>query len=292
MNSYMGFHHFTTRRRIRCLIGLSQIMIFPQIEFMNRLMCMDPKSRLGAQGAAEVKAHLFLADIDWAQKRGITCPLVFHDKEENPAHPVAGKPSTTTPTCPTKTPLPAALGPLTILGHYFKNLPMLEQANEEVIRRLKVGKNGVRFRHPRHLPLRGKLSSNEQKIVGMVLLTESNSSSVPLSSKPLAAGHGSPHSRQTLEQFSWMVLPGKLDDPSRRNSLPSRMCWVSFSGNTEASPPVPALPTTTGKQQPISNRSHSHTGSVLQSHVKLSPCPGLTASLPGPLENNVELLLG
>ncbi|KAG0141380.1 hypothetical protein CROQUDRAFT_31284, partial [Cronartium quercuum f. sp. fusiforme G11] len=36
------------------------------IDFMDRLMCTDPKQRLGAKGAQEVKAHPFLANIDWA----------------------------------------------------------------------------------------------------------------------------------------------------------------------------------------------------------------------------------
>ncbi|KNZ45695.1 AGC protein kinase [Puccinia sorghi] len=285
------------------------------IDFMNRLMCTDPKSRLGAQGAAEVKAHPFLADIDWANlfkseasfvpsvtdpestdyfdPRGAT--QVFHDEEETPAHPVAGQPSTTTPnnlsgfqfrnltTAPSSSLeiksssnqniSARSSRPSDDFGTFnFKNLPVLERANEEVIRRLKVGQNGERVRHPRHLPLSGK-------IVGLASPTESNSSSVPSSSKPLAAGQPSPHTRRPSEQFSRMVSPGTLDDPSRRNSLPSRMRRASFSGGTEAAPPVPALPTTTGDQQPVSSRSR--TGSLLQRHVELPPCPGSTASSPG-----------
>ncbi|KAI8460017.1 hypothetical protein BY996DRAFT_4536342, partial [Phakopsora pachyrhizi] len=35
------------------------------IDFMDKLMCADPMKLLGANGAAEVKAHPFLAGIDW-----------------------------------------------------------------------------------------------------------------------------------------------------------------------------------------------------------------------------------
>lgn len=34
-------------------------------DFIDRLLCTDPKQRLGAKGAAEVKAHPFMAGIDW-----------------------------------------------------------------------------------------------------------------------------------------------------------------------------------------------------------------------------------
>lgn len=35
-------------------------------DFIDRLLCVDVKRRLGARGAEEVKAHPFLRDIDWA----------------------------------------------------------------------------------------------------------------------------------------------------------------------------------------------------------------------------------
>ncbi|GAA5891130.1 hypothetical protein JCM6882_006434 [Rhodosporidiobolus microsporus] len=34
-------------------------------DFIDKLMCSDPSKRLGTKGAAEVKAHAFLADVDW-----------------------------------------------------------------------------------------------------------------------------------------------------------------------------------------------------------------------------------
>jgi serine/threonine-protein kinase RIM15 len=182
------------------------------IDFMNRLMCTDPKIRLGAQGAAEVKAHPFLADIDWANlfkseasfvpsvtdpestdyfdPRGAT--QVFHDEEDPPAHPLGAQASTATATTATAAAAAASHAsglqfrnlaslpsssieikssagqkfssarssrPSDDFGTFnFKNLPVLERANEEVIRRLKVGQNGEKIKYPRHLPLGGKVS--------------------------------------------------------------------------------------------------------------------------------------
>lgn len=248
------------------------------IDFMSRLMCTDPKARLGAQGAAEVKAHPFLADIDWTNLfkneasfvPSVTDPestdyfdprgaaQVFHDEEETPVH---HPPTTTTTSNNTTTSLSgfqfrslAALQssastapdlkgspharsarPSDDFGTFnFKNLPVLERANEEVIRRLKVGQNGeARGKYPRHLPLGGK-------IVGLASPTESTGSSAPSSSRPpVVAGQPSPHTRRPSEQFSRLVSPGTLDDPSRRNSMPSRMRRASFSG-TDALPPLPS----------------------------------------------------
>lgn len=34
-------------------------------DFIDRLLCPDTKRRLGAKGAEEVKAHAFLRDVDW-----------------------------------------------------------------------------------------------------------------------------------------------------------------------------------------------------------------------------------
>ncbi|POW09583.1 hypothetical protein PSTT_06766 [Puccinia striiformis] len=312
------------------------------IDFMNRLMCTDPKVRLGSQGAGEVKAHPFLADIDWAYLfkneasfvPSVTDPestdyfdprgaaQVFHDEEETPTPDV--NTATTTSTTTTvglagfqfqNLPSPSLEIPNSTINQNvsarssrpaddfgtfnFKNLPVLERANEEVIRRLKVGQNGDRSKYPRHLPLGGKIG-------GLSSPTESTGtgSSAPSSSKPLP-GQPSPHTRRPSEQFSRFVSPGILDDPSRRNSMPSRMRRASFSG-TDAVPPVPTLPSktstpTTARKTSVGEQvgakgSRSRTGSLLATnlHNSLPPappilhrlvehplCPGSTVSSPG-----------
>ncbi|EHS63719.1 AGC protein kinase [Puccinia graminis f. sp. tritici CRL 75-36-700-3] len=284
------------------------------IDFMNRLMCTDPKHRLGAQGAAEVKSHPFLADIDWANLfkseasfvPSVTDPestdyfdprgaaQVFHDEEETPAQSLPVQ-STTTTTASLSgfqfrniSSVPSSSAelknsssqnlssrssrPSDDFGTFnFKNLPVLERANEEVIRKLKVGQNGERIKYPRHLPLGGK-------IVGLSSPTESTSSSAPSSSRPLAGPHVSPHTRRPSEQFSRLVSPGTFDDPSRRNSMPSRIRSASFSG-TNGAPPLPPLPIphhhhhhnhhpsiSTPANNESNDRSRHRTGSLLNNH--------------------------
>ncbi|PLW21341.1 hypothetical protein PCASD_17185 [Puccinia coronata f. sp. avenae] len=213
--------------------------------------------------AVEVKAHPFLADIDWANwskskasfvpsvidpestdyfdPRGAT--QVFHDEEDPPAHPDdddGGGHSRSSNN----------FGTLN-----FKNLPVLERANEEVIRRLKVGQNGEKIKYSQHLRL-------GRKIAGLSPLTESTGLLAPSSSRPLGAGKPSPHTRRPLEQCSQLVSPGTLDEPLRRNSLPSRMWRALFSGSTEAVSPMPAVPATASGQDPAGGSSRSHTGSL------------------------------
>lgn len=169
------------------------------IDFMDRLMCTDPKQRLGSKGASEVKAHPFLANIDWQNlfkneasfvpsvtdpestdyfdPRGAT--QVFHDDDEPgpvPAMPplpaladldpaqqfgsraeAASNVTTSSPAVVTR----SGRGSDDFGTFNFKNLPVLERANEEVIRKLKgdqAASNDRARRLPRHLSLSGKVS--------------------------------------------------------------------------------------------------------------------------------------
>ncbi|PLW14286.1 hypothetical protein PCANC_19753 [Puccinia coronata f. sp. avenae] len=255
-------------------------------------MCTDPTIRPGAQRAVEVKAHPFLADIDWANwskskasfvpsvidpestdyfdPRGAT--QVFHDEEDPPAHPDDddGGGQSCNFSSARSSRSSDNFGTLN-----FKNLPVLKRANEEVIRRLKVGQNGEKIKYSRHLPL-------GRKIAGLSSPTESTGLSAPSSSRPLGAGQPSPHTRRPLEQCSQLVSPGTLDDPSRRNSLPLRMRRASFSGSTEAVSPMPAVPATASGQDPAGGSSRSHTGSLPHRLADFPPPgPASTISSPG-----------
>lgn len=123
---------------------------------MARLLCTDPKQRLGWAGAEEVKAHAWLADVDWStvttndaqfipqisdpestdyfDPRG-AIPQLFQDDE-----PVAvtGRPGDSPVEQPSNrnsnsSPANDDFGAFT-----FKNLPVLKQANDDVIRKLKT----------------------------------------------------------------------------------------------------------------------------------------------------------
>ncbi|KAG6869321.1 hypothetical protein C0993_000074 [Termitomyces sp. T159_Od127] len=137
-------------------------------DFMRRLMTLDPGERLGANGADEVKAHPFFASIEWDKvttseaafipqvtdpestdyfdPRG-AIPQLFHDDE-----PVAitgqaivdspvGVPSAVAASVPIPLATKDNSSPPASddFGSFsFKNLPVLKQANDDVIRKLKT----------------------------------------------------------------------------------------------------------------------------------------------------------
>lgn len=155
--------------------------------FMERLLIFDPTKRLGYNGAQEVKSHPFFAGIEWDKvmqsepqfvpqvtdpestdyfdPRG-AIPQLFQDDEavaigrppsEN--NSVAESPNKVQSGSTSKGPLRdavAAPAPDDGFGTFnFKNLPVLKQANDEVIKKLKseqmavLGEAGIMHHHNR-----------------------------------------------------------------------------------------------------------------------------------------------
>jgi len=137
------------------------------IGFIKRLLTLDPNERLGSGGAEEVKAHTFFAGIDWDKvtaseaafipqvtdpestdyfdPRG-AIPQLFNDDEVVAFTSMRSRdsPSTSTATSPA-VPVPMASREGSISGgsndfgsFSFKNLPILKQANDDMIRKLKT----------------------------------------------------------------------------------------------------------------------------------------------------------
>ncbi|KAF9045882.1 hypothetical protein BDP27DRAFT_1386525 [Rhodocollybia butyracea] len=140
-------------------------------DFMERLLVTDPSARLGANGAEEVKAHPFFAGIEWDKvtsteaafipqvsdpestdyfdTRGAV-PMLFKDDEEDLDTAVTRQSELTRlivdPSMPPPSmPVPisgretATSTPSDDFGSFsFKNLPILKQANDDVIRKLKT----------------------------------------------------------------------------------------------------------------------------------------------------------
>ncbi|EIW72823.1 hypothetical protein TREMEDRAFT_25150 [Tremella mesenterica DSM 1558] len=128
------------------------------LDLMNRLMCSDPSRRLGAKGAEEVKRHPFFEGINWetvTTSRASFIPEItdpestdyfdprgalqgFHDddpvpqvlKREDPVHPESS---------PEMSAVMTDLANIDDFGAFnFKNYPVLKQANDDVIRKLRV----------------------------------------------------------------------------------------------------------------------------------------------------------
>ncbi|GAA5925415.1 hypothetical protein JCM10213_008785 [Rhodosporidiobolus nylandii] len=283
-----------------------EIDISPEAhDFMDKLLCSDSSRRLGSKGAAEVKAHPFLADVDWDNlltqpvdfvpkvadpestdyfdPRGATAQE-FKDGEtsddaavaEDPAvssDPAVRQAQEATPT-PNEVPAPVqhrhertdtASSQHDDFGTFnFRNLTVLKQANDDVIRKLKDEQV-----LPPISPLQSLKSSRSRNPSidfrqGGPSSPGSPSSSSSGSQAPRTTAPSTPfsigpvHSRQASElgaAFLPSVSPSverlRARQPSltgavpsaphhRRNSLPSRLRQVSVSeGHDIERPPLP-----------------------------------------------------
>ncbi|KAK4684867.1 serine/threonine-protein kinase RIM15, partial [Tremellales sp. Uapishka_1] len=132
-------------------------------DLMDRLMCSDPLRRLGSRGAEEVKRHAFFAGLDWATITTMEASFVpdvtdpestdyfdsrgagnhFHD--DDAPHQVlrqpAPRPEDVSPTA-AMTNMQAIADDMDSQDDFgtfnFKNLPVLKQANDDVIRKMRV----------------------------------------------------------------------------------------------------------------------------------------------------------
>ncbi|KAL7282326.1 hypothetical protein ACG7TL_003796 [Trametes sanguinea] len=259
-------------------------------DFMQRLMTLDPTKRLGANGAEEVKAHPFFAGIDWDKvttteaafipqvtdpestdyfdPRGAVLQL-FHDSEQAPLTQQFGTESpaqgTGSPVVqPSSAPMPvsreATASPSDDdFGSFsFKNLPVLKQANEDMIRKMKTDQLAPlthTLSEPSNMHSRRRSISNRVKKPPTNLVTpvdtkpplplptnppspatSTSSISSSVSRGPPTPGSAGSHARKpsefgALERFKLNHLEGDI----RRNSMPSRLRTASVSTTGDGS---------------------------------------------------------
>ncbi|KAF9058053.1 hypothetical protein BJ165DRAFT_1333851 [Panaeolus papilionaceus] len=248
-------------------------------DFMKSLLTLDPAERLGAGGAEEVRAHPFFAGIDWDKittteaafipqvsdpestdyfdPRG-AIPQLFQDDE-----PVAlqQQSSLDSPiTSPSSMPVPISGSRETPLsggsddfGSFsFKNLPVLKQANDDVIRKLKTDQlapmthtltEPANYHHQRKRSVSQRIKKPPSVVTNMegkmipgppspATSTSSIASSPSRSSlPPPTPGSGnSGHIRKpseygAVERFKQNFMEGN----DRRSSMPSRLRTASVS---------------------------------------------------------------
>ncbi|KAJ7498760.1 hypothetical protein FB451DRAFT_1202930 [Mycena latifolia] len=256
-------------------------------DFMRSLMTLDPAVRLGVNGANEVKAHPFFDGIEWDKvtsteaafipqvtdpestdyfdPRG-AIPQLFHDDDQI----AVGQSALNSPIVDSSMPPPAV--PVAIPGardgtstsgsddfgsFSFKNLPILKQANDDVIRKLKTDQMAPlthTLSEPTGFHSRKRSVSHRFKKPPSVVTTidpkamatnppspaTSNSSiasspsrtSLPPSTPGSASGHSrKPSEYGAVERFKLNHLEG-LD---RRNSMPSRLRTASVSSAGDGS---------------------------------------------------------
>lgn len=257
-------------------------------DFMERLMTVEPTRRLGANGADEVKAHPFFNGIEWDKvtsteaafipqvtdpestdyfdPRG-AIPQLFHDDDQI----VAEQSALNSPIVDTSMPPPslpvsihrdvATSPPTDDFGSFsFKNLPVLKQANDDVIRKLKTDQMSPlthAVSEPAGLHSRRRSTSHRmKKPPSVVTTTTSDSRPVPTNppspatssssiasspstgrtslppSTPGSAGHNrKPSEYTTVERFKM----NHIEHIDRRNSMPSRLRTASVSSTGDGS---------------------------------------------------------
>ncbi|KAI0687202.1 hypothetical protein BC835DRAFT_1419917 [Cytidiella melzeri] len=258
-------------------------------DFIQRLITLDPTRRLGANGAEEVKAHPFLKDIDWDNvttteaafipqvtdpestdyfdPRGAVLQL-FND-DDRPV-PTSGSVSDS-PLLASDANTASTVAPIPVLGREttttpsdddfgsfsFKNLPVLKQANDDVIRKLRTDQLAPlthTLSEPSPIHSRRKSISNRIKKPSSVITTVENPTKPPTTNPPSPTtstssiasspsrgpptpGSAGSHARKpsdygAIERFKLNHLEG---DIHRRNSMPSRLRTASVSTSGDGS---------------------------------------------------------
>ena len=254
-------------------------------DFMKRLLTTDVTIRLGVNGAEEVKSHPFFNGIDWEtvttneaafipqisdpestdyfDLRGASTQLL-HDEEPVPVGHTANTsgPAGGATSAPINITNQDVGSPTTDdFGSFsFKNLPVLKQANDDVIRKLKTDQMTpivAALSEPAQIgrPHRRSISQRAKKPPSVVTTSDNSrtfntnppspstsvssvASSPSRSSMPLSTpGSSTNHSRRpsefgAVERFKQNHMDG---DGTRRNSMPSRLRTASVSTSGEGS---------------------------------------------------------
>ncbi|KAG9086177.1 hypothetical protein FS749_003854 [Ceratobasidium sp. UAMH 11750] len=258
-------------------------------DMMERLMTTEIPKRLGYNGADEVKSHAFLAEVEWDKvttteaqfvpqvtdpestdyfdARG-ALPQIFQEDEITAGPEVAAQPSTPSG----GTVGPSAARPIPVakdttasqqdedFGAFsYKNLPVLKQANDDVIRKMRTDQMApltytLSEPTPQQHHHRRRSVSQKVKKPGNILALESRSSSTnppspststsSIASSPsrgsmqpsTPASSMSGHTRRpsefgAVERFKSSHLD---NDGIRRNSMPSRLRTSSMSSQDAA----------------------------------------------------------
>jgi serine/threonine-protein kinase RIM15 len=245
---------------------------------MRRLMDTNPATRLGANGADEVRYHPFFEGIEWDKvtsteaafipqisdpestdyfdPRG-AIPQLFHDDDVSLTNsldsPTLNPVSSSIPLPRNRDPAPSPASD--DFGSFsFKNLPILKQANDDVIRKLKTDQLAPithTLSDPIHMSTRKRsVSQRHKKPPSVVTAIDQKSASQgppspttstsSIASSPSRAsippstpgGSSGSHVRKpsefgAVERFKF----NHLDGVERRNTMPSRLRTASVSSS-------------------------------------------------------------
>ncbi|KAF9247347.1 RIM15, signal transduction response regulator [Melanogaster broomeanus] len=229
-------------------------------DFMRKLLDTNPATRLGADGADEVKSHPFFEgiEVDRLFRFPRAIPQLFHDDDVSLTNPLDSPALNSASLRSSNIPLPSnrdsAPSPSSDdFGSFsFKNLPVLKQANDDVIRKLKTDQLAPithTLSDPTHMITRSRSISQrhkkppsvvtalDQKSQGPPSPTTSTSSiasspsraSIPPSTPGSSSGSHvrKPSEFGAVERFRF----NHFDGVERRNTMPSRLRTASVSSS-------------------------------------------------------------
>ncbi|BEI87152.1 hypothetical protein CcaverHIS002_0704980 [Cutaneotrichosporon cavernicola] len=218
-------------------------------DLMDRLMCTNPATRLGAHGAEEIKQHAFFAGINWATLT--TGPALFvpdaTDPEStdyfDPRGATGGQFDEDTSTSPKIKPPEHHQHPSGDSDDFgtfnFKNLPVLKQANDDVIKRIRSDSMAASALSPEQQPkeFRRKHARSVSRVQGPPSPSTSTSSagSTPsrLALSPTTPAGG--HTRRPSEISALERVKSTDDDGGAHRRRPNRFRTGSVSSASDRS---------------------------------------------------------
>ncbi|KAI9001740.1 hypothetical protein BC832DRAFT_141408 [Gaertneriomyces semiglobifer] len=210
-------------------------------DLMERLMTRDIESRLGTHGADEVKAHPFFKTINWDDVFNLEAAFVpkVSSKDDTSYFDDRGAREILAET----EPIPESISGSTFaldaeedFGDFvFKNLPILEKANHDMVQKLRSesAKDVGRARH-RSLPAGVTDIAALKALSGPPTSTVMTAEPPAFPSPPLTASPMTTAAGDTPWTVKARLISG--EQASRRSSLPSRFRKSSFGSNPGSSP--------------------------------------------------------
>ncbi|GAA5951029.1 hypothetical protein JCM3765_004657 [Sporobolomyces pararoseus] len=237
-------------------------------DFIDRLLCTDARRRLGARGAEEVKAHPFLEGVDWDNLLKGPVEFVpnvddpestdyfdargaqnqnFNDEEPDPS--VAEDPAVRQTQVPTPASTPGlgreprdrsetAPNPHDDFGTFsFRNLTVLKQANDDMIRKMKDEQLLPPLTNPLSIPVKGHDRSRNNSVDAREPVSPSSYSISSIGSQPFRAPDSASSSPLTRPSPDTSLIErsrprqpvvgfhprSSTTHHVRRNSMPSRL---------------------------------------------------------------------
>ena len=239
-------------------------------DLIERLICTDRRERLGARGVDEIRAHPFFAGIDWdhlADADGPFVPCLDDAASTDYFDPRGAVPQTFDEDAPSTSddaPIPAAphspvpitrtsgssgsFVPANEFGSFsYKNLPVLKQANDEMVRRIRTESNSG---PPSASPTSASSASMAAPLRPSLMHRRAHSDLPRVLAPPAGSGTGTPLSTGASATSEAASSPHSSGRSSSMRSHPAHASWTGSASGTRS-----LLPVLVADFNPVSRRA-------------------------------------